>query len=55
MTACCATCRFWKQWKDLESGGKCQARPPMVIAAAYLVETRWPETRHDDWCGEYQA
>lgn len=55
----CGTCRFWRrvsprQDDDSGVGGEvsdCVRYPPVPLSAG--SRQRFPETRHKDWCGEY--
>ncbi len=61
----CENCRFWKRLpKDEEEPGlgDCKRHAPRPIIALSglrmdecLSEIYWPETREEDWCGEWQA
>jgi len=46
----CETCRYWDSVKGL-----CRRRAPVVRPSEKFSESgHWPETRSDDWCGEYE-
>ena len=51
MTVTCADCRFWRPTSDTPDTGKCRRRAPTVNG----FSSRWATTRHDDWCGEFEA
>lgn len=56
----CATCRWWLH----EHGGdfmpgQCRRAPPLTADIRYEHSRgrsviKWPETHHDDWCGEHE-
>lgn len=50
----CATCFFWKDLPNATNRGRCQARPPIVVAASDYPRTQWPITFSEDWCGEWR-
>lgn len=47
--ACCAKCS-WSQWTNRLL---CKRRAPLPIANGRYAAAEWPETRSDDWCGEF--
>jgi len=54
----CYTCRYWNAlgpayWlKPTELGNsECRRFPPILDTEGNTV---WPETAHDDWCGEWE-
>lgn len=56
----CSKCSFWKspQVDDLELNepGECRKNPPTVVPAGeWSSVSKWPETKSDDWCGEFRA
>lgn len=51
----CAACIYWKpEAKDL---GECRRHAPQTIAfridAETKFESRFPETKAEDWCGDF--
>ena len=53
----CYTCKFWNAfgpayWVNPNEAGnhQCRRYPPHFNASGEAV---WPETAHDDWCGEW--
>jgi len=46
---CCGNCRFWRS--SGAQDGYCRARPPVVLTRGQDS----PETRGNDWCGEWVA
>lgn len=60
MSESCASCRFWNGEPDAKWGeAACRIRAPRAYPQSdpsYVssVITVWPETRYNDWCGEYQ-
>jgi len=52
----CDNCRFWKQHgtPSLSRLGFCRRRVP-VVSISTVEASLWPETKHEDWCGEYEA
>lgn len=59
MSESCATCRFWNGEHGAKFGTEvCRIRAPRAYPQpdpSYVssVLTVWPETRYNDWCGEY--
>lgn len=66
----CSKCSFWKspQVDDLPASvqsrtgseandpGECRKNPPAVVPAGeWSSVSKWPETKSDDWCGEFRA
>lgn len=54
------TCAACANWKDLDSStGECRAKAPQTIVLKIddetTVESRFPVTKSDDWCGEFEA
>lgn len=54
----CETCRFWNRESKIASGSTisqlyhpCQRHAPTVEG---IKTCRWPITRNDQWCGDYQ-
>lgn len=51
----CITCRLWESPLGIAMKGKCRANSPVIIIFPLGgIETRWPMTAHEDWCGEYR-
>jgi hypothetical protein len=48
----CEACRFWE---DVGEGyGHCHRLPPVPLGSGEsTLMTAWPETKADDWCGEF--
>lgn len=61
----CCGCKYWEDQSTPESRGAgsmvfgwCRKNPPRVILEdpeLGQVETHWPCTMEEDWCGEYQS
>lgn len=55
----CETCRFWEAWECYEDSpitGDCRRyapRPYRRDGRSSIDMTNWPNTSHDDWCGEW--
>ena len=50
----CRICRFWNDHKT--GRGECRRAPPIVTGGMMShVETVWPTTSEDDWCGGFEA
>lgn len=54
------TCSVCANWKDLADGaGECRAKAPQTIVLTIddetRVESRFPVTKAEDWCGEFTA
>lgn len=47
----CATCAFWNRDHGLDC---CHAGAPAAWIQDGILETHWPPTNHDDWCGQHQ-
>jgi hypothetical protein len=57
MTMTCTSCRFWS---EIASGrGACRRNAPRCLVEPVMTPrdstASWPQTWHDDWCGEYEA
>lgn len=48
----CSTCRFADFGSDVNM---CRYYPPKDHSTDEGVETHWPDTEADDWCGKWQA
>lgn len=64
----CQTCSYWDGFDDKDSG-YCRRSFPRVLAMhgrkpipdvssedtlwLSMLHRRWPETEHDEWCGEH--
>ncbi|MEM0965640.1 MAG: hypothetical protein AAGJ81_05785 [Verrucomicrobiota bacterium] len=55
-TKTCAACKYWNAKKENE--GECRVRAPQTMVFRVdeetQFETRFPVTRSEDWCGEFQ-
>ncbi len=55
--AACAKCLYWKS--SSADAGECRRRAPQAIVfkvdASTQFESRFPETKAEDWCGDYAA
>jgi len=66
---CCETCRFWepKDRARLALDGECRRAPPTAFFgmkrwlkssddhdSREFVESHFPQTYSDDWCGEWK-
>lgn len=66
MNEACAQCRFWDVTNQITIGSRtvkvaaCRRHPPTrertpnLFGKTPVVETVWPETRADDWCGHFE-
>ena len=49
----CHQCRYWEQLGEM---GLCRRRAPRAVPTFGgdddEMRARWPETDHNDWCGE---
>lgn len=54
----CSNCKFWiADCSDLDYGGECHRRCPIVLPPASIAGKEyigWPDTKKDDWCGEWE-
>ncbi|MEM9399420.1 MAG: hypothetical protein AAF984_04365 [Verrucomicrobiota bacterium] len=52
----CSTCKHWSA-KDVT--GECRRHAPQTIVfdvdSETKIESRFPVTSSDDWCGDFQA
>ena len=44
----CLPCRYWHP-----GTGTCRFSPPQVVSTIGGLQTAWPATEADDWCGEW--
>lgn len=55
----CETCRFWQKHSLARAVvfGLCRIRSPQLALdiSHHNSVTKWPMTRNDDWCGEFEA
>jgi hypothetical protein len=56
----CENCKYWAEKSVIEKLGHCQKYAPRSTLRSPLkgteaLDTVWPRTRADDWCGEWQA
>jgi len=56
----CRYCEFWIPiYRDAFGRGECHGAPPSVAGKGgsllTVFETHWPQTKPDDWCGQFQA
>lgn len=56
-TKSCAACAHWNATGDRD--GECRRHAPQTIAFEVdddvKVESRFPETKASDWCGDFEA
>jgi len=56
-TKTCSACAYWKPTDGQE--GECRVRSPQAIVFkvddSTKFESRFPETKASDWCGEFAA
>lgn len=53
----CGACLFWQSTNEDLSTGLCRRMAPRVFFVKEdqkSLETMWPVTYGDDWCGEYE-
>lgn len=59
MSPSCETCRFWGQRHP--DRGDCQRHAPVASPRPRMdglgvtVDTVWPQTWSNQWCGDYEA
>jgi hypothetical protein len=55
-TNTCATCASWKSSASTE--GECRRHAPQLVVfeidESTKIESRFPTTKADDWCGDFQ-
>lgn len=50
----CRECRFWQQFSAVQERGKCRRYAPRPTIPTHDAQS-WPETRREDFCGEFAA
>jgi len=50
----CKTCKYWKKHEQKDDIGLCHRYPPHIPVGDSPVEYH-PNTRDNDWCGEFVA
>jgi len=52
----CGACQFWKTYPEAykwnKNLGQCRIQSPKLDQDG---GTLWPDTRYDDWCGDWKA
>ncbi len=43
----CGDCRWRGPY------GQCRLRGPIAVKGRHFMETEWPTTNDEDWCGEF--
>ena len=60
----CVSCKFWEEDSEKSSYGYCHRYAPKPAPRSEIVHrvegdtsmnTFWPQTREEDWCGEWSA
>ena len=50
----CSTCSFWVALPVGAPDGQCHRHSPLVTGGLHCeVETVWPVTRPENWCGDH--
>ena len=54
----CSACKFWEEISDTPAMGSCRRHAPLAVILNPLSEfsnldARWPRTKPEDWCGEW--
>ena len=50
----CDGCKFWAEETLTKGTGDCRRRPPVLVATGSGdINTAWPNTDGDEWCGEF--
>ncbi|MEO0794457.1 MAG: hypothetical protein AAFX93_04825 [Verrucomicrobiota bacterium] len=56
-TKTCSACAYWNETSSGQ--GECRVRSPQAIVfnvdAETRFESRFPETKASDWCGEFRT
>lgn len=56
-TKACAACAYWKS--GITGEGECRRNAPQLITFEIddevKVESRFPTTSGEDWCGDFEA
>ena len=56
----CKQCRYWNRGKEDMVCAQCRIRSPVVLVIEYEhpanrdINTFWPWTKAEDWCGEFE-
>lgn len=68
--AACETCRWWDRKEPTHTYADCRRLPPrntlgvsardlgshrVEITLHATAQASWPNTAHDDWCGEHET
>ena len=53
----CKRCRFWEfpLPQFAERTGMCRRYPPNIFFDGPYTSYHWPNTRFNDWCGEFET
>jgi hypothetical protein len=55
----CLNCKFWAQWPEQPNPGMtlgdCRRNAPQVFAGRDKFMTKFPSTKHGDFCGAFKA
>lgn len=55
----CEHCQFWSQWPEQPNPqyvvGDCRRHPPQVFATRDKFLTKFPSTKHNEFCGKFQS
>lgn len=50
----CGECRFYSSHHRSAISGHCRKYPPVLVATAERIYTRWPTVDKLHWCGEFK-
>jgi hypothetical protein len=53
----CDTCKFWEEGREI---GSCHRHAPKPVVVGHMegqrpMDTVWPRTSREEWCGEWTA
>lgn len=52
----CKTCKFWREVSEQPATGLCVCESPRIISVTSEgVQSGWPMSREDGWCGKFEA
>jgi hypothetical protein len=54
----CERCKFWEEDGDIPNFGSCRRYAPKAVVSHPIdgpdsMDTIWPRTKNNEWCGEW--
>jgi hypothetical protein len=54
----CENCKFWQEDGEIPGLGSCHRYAPNAVVSHPVqvpgsMDTDWPRTKNDEWCGEW--